>query len=144
MFFSRLTRLGQGLVSAILLAVLLPFVSVRAEEGVMEYNVVCIAEPGTDRRLSTGVCEDFLKLLRSTYPDRAFTAVTEGRTGPRLDLIISQARPEATALQLVWTDLQGVKREGRVESVSAMDRELSSSMQQSLYRRALMANPLPE
>lgn len=145
MFLSGFTHPGQSLLAAILLIGFLPWSAVSAGRADMEYDVVCSAGPGTDHRSAAEVCEEFLQLLRSAYPDQRFlSAASDSEGRPRLDLVISQASRSATALQLVWTDLQGVKREGRIESVSAMDRQLSSSMRQSLYRRALMASPLPE
>ena len=144
MFLSGFVHSGSGFLSAVLLAGLLPWGAARAEGAVMEYDVVCIAATGTDQRLSEDICEGFLQLLRSSYPDRTFTSANHSSRQPRLDILISQASGSAAALQLVWTDRQGVQSHGGIESVSAMDRQLSSSMKQSLYRQALMASPLPE
>lgn len=110
----------------------------------MPYAVTCSAPAGIASAAREEVCDGFLQVLRQSYPGYDFAPATGTTGGPALEVQITQASRTATAIRLIWTDAAGRRHEGEVQSVSAMDRNITPSMQASLYRNALTATPMPD
>lgn len=110
----------------------------------MPYEVTCSAPAGIASPAREEVCDGFLRVLRQSYPGYDFTRAEGTPAGPALEVQITQASRSGTAIRLIWTDAAGRRHEGGVQAVSAMDRDITPSMQASLYRNALTAAPMPD
>ena len=110
----------------------------------MNYNLICSTSPGVDKTAAQAVCAQFLQTLSQTYPGHGFSVTQSQGDAPSLRLEISAAGRSNTAIRLSWTGANGQTVSGNVESVSTMDRPVTSSMQMSLFQRALATTPLPE
>ncbi|VDC33194.1 hypothetical protein [Pseudogemmobacter humi] len=110
----------------------------------MPFEVICSVPGGTGSDASAEICDGFLRVLRQSYPGYDFTPATRTTGGPALEVQITQASRTGTGIRLIWTDAAGRRHEGEVQAVSAMDRNVTPSMQISLYHRALTATPMPD
>ena len=136
----------SGTVLAVLSVLFLPFFgeSFPAEARQLNYDLICTTSSNVEKDAAQAVCSQFLQVLSQAYPGHSFANVQSRGETPSLQLQISAANQSVTAIRLVWTGANGQTVAGNIESVSVMDRHLTSSMQMSLFQRALASTPLPD
>lgn len=109
----------------------------------MSIMLTCEASATIAPERATEICETFRKELQLAYPDHEIIQNINLLQGAELTLRITAATKSLLSIQLDWTAPSGETAKGQIESVSAMDRNLTPSMTSELYRMALAHRPMP-
>lgn len=106
----------------------------------MSFTLTCTTAASVDGATRDRICNDFLNQLRIIYPEQS---LSQNGKGLGLEFLIATATPFALSIQLIWAKVSGEVAQGKVLTVSAMERGLTTARQISLYQRALAKPPLP-